>query len=158
MRKGNISKKRREPAGMWKLFLSHIIGKKSNPEHRRNAYKSIFKSQTNKEGQRLESKVHRSKSKNGQKSIWIVINISSKERRYETYYNKILFYNHQIYTNFTSLMVANVSEDAVLEKQTKKKSFLSQGPEHLQKYDYIIRPWWKPQNVPKRTNLLQSIL
>lgn len=43
MRKDNISKKRREAAGMWKLFLMHIIGKKSNPEHRRNAYKSILK-------------------------------------------------------------------------------------------------------------------
>ena len=43
MRKDNISKKRRETAGMWKLFLTHIIGKKSNPEHRRNAYKSVFK-------------------------------------------------------------------------------------------------------------------
>lgn len=36
-----------------------------------------------------------------------------------------MFYKHQICINLTSLMIANVTEDAVLEKQTKKKKKLS---------------------------------
>lgn len=49
--------------------------------------------------------------------------------------NEILFYNYQIYTNFRSLKIPSVSEDAVLKNKKKRetKSFLFQGPKTLTK-------------------------
>lgn len=42
--------------------------------------------------------------------------------KYETYYSKILFYNLQIYTDLTSLMIlSDIRENAVIGKQGKKK-------------------------------------
>lgn len=46
--------------------------------------------------------------------------------KYETYYSKILFYNLQIYTDLTSLMIlSDIRENAVIGKQGKKKKKLS---------------------------------
>lgn len=51
--------------------------------------------------------------------------ISQQLETREINYSEILFYNHQIYTNFKSLMIPCVREDTVLKIKQPKKAFSS---------------------------------